>query len=57
LDTHVLHRWTAEPERLSEVATDSISAARQICVSAVSWYELAWLAGHDRILLNVPVRT
>ncbi len=26
-------------------------------VAAISWYELAWLARHERIALTVPVRS
>lgn len=26
-------------------------------VAAISWYELAWLARHNRIALNVPIRS
>jgi PIN domain nuclease of toxin-antitoxin system len=57
LDTHVVHWWSAEPERLSTAAGDLIESAEEIAISAVSWYELAWLARHERILLDVPVRT
>ena len=57
LDTHVLHWWSAEPERISDTAADAIDAAAEIAISAVSWYELAWLATHQRIELSVPIRT
>ncbi|MHB1445307.1 MAG: type II toxin-antitoxin system VapC family toxin [Acidimicrobiales bacterium] len=56
LDTHVLHWWTAEPDRLSKRAAELITAADEVCVSAISWYELAWLADHNRIVLAVPTR-
>ncbi len=57
LDTHVLHWWSAEPERLSRVATQAVEAAGELAVCNVSWYELAWLAEHERIDLAVPVLT
>lgn len=55
LDTHVLHWWSAEPERLSARAAQVISAADELAIAAISWYELAWLAQHDRITLTVPM--
>lgn len=30
LDTHVLQWWSAEPERLSEAATDAITGADEL---------------------------
>jgi PIN domain nuclease of toxin-antitoxin system len=56
LDTHVLHWWTAEPDRLSAAAIEAISAADELAVAAITWYELAWLATHDRVSLGVPLR-
>ena len=56
LDTHVLHWWSAEPDRLSATALESISAADELAVAAISWYELAWLAQHGRISLGLPLR-
>ncbi|MEO5679898.1 MAG: PIN domain-containing protein [Acidimicrobiales bacterium] len=57
LDTHVLHWWSAEPERLSSVATTAITEADELAVAGITWYELAWLAGHERIRVAVPVPT
>lgn len=57
LDTHVLHWWSAEPERLSPAATKAVSDADEIAVSTISWFELAWLARHDRITLAIPIRS
>lgn len=56
LDTHVVHWWSAEPSRVSAGAREALDAADDLVVAAVSWYELAWLARHGRIVLNVPVR-
>lgn len=56
LDSHVLHWWSAEPDRLSPAAAEALEGADELAVSAVSWYELAWLAAHQRITLAVPIR-
>jgi PIN domain nuclease of toxin-antitoxin system len=56
LDTHVVHWWSAEPERLSPAAARALDDADELAISAVSWYELAWLARHERILISTPVR-
>jgi PIN domain nuclease of toxin-antitoxin system len=57
LDTHVIHWWSAEPERLSAAATEAVDEAGELAVAAVTWYELAWLAGHGRIVVRFPVRS
>ncbi len=57
LDTHVVHWWSAEPDRLSRDATRIIEGSDELAVSAVTWYELAWMAHHERIELNIPIRT
>lgn len=56
LDTHAVHWWASEPERVSTVAAAAIEHADDVAVSSVSWYELAWLAHHERIVLTTPVR-
>jgi len=55
LDTHVLHWWSAEPARLSARAAQLLSEAAELAVAGITWYELAWLATHDRIVLAAPV--
>ena len=57
LDTHVLHWWSAEPERLSQAATKVVSEADELAIAAISWFELAWLAKHERIILSIPIRS
>ncbi|HWO15417.1 MAG TPA: type II toxin-antitoxin system VapC family toxin [Solirubrobacterales bacterium] len=57
LDTHVVHWWSAEPQRVSAPAREALDRAEELAVSAISWYELAWLARHERIAVNVPIRT
>lgn len=57
LDSHVLHWWSAEPDKLSEEAETQIEAARELAVAAITWFELAWLAEHGRIVVGVPIRS
>lgn len=57
LDTHVVHWWSAEPQRVSTPARQALEEADELVVAAISWYELAWLARHDRIVVNVPIRS
>ncbi|WP_300019296.1 PIN domain-containing protein [Pseudonocardia sp.] len=55
LDTHVLQWWSAEPERLSHGATELIRSAGELAVAGITWYELAWLAHNERILVTIPI--
>jgi PIN domain nuclease of toxin-antitoxin system len=55
LDTHVVHWWSAEPERVSAPARAVLEQADDLAVAAISWYELAWLAEHERIAVRIPV--
>lgn len=57
LDTHALHWWSAEPERMSRAAAEALSGADELAVAAISWFELAWLARNERIMLTIPVRS
>jgi PIN domain nuclease of toxin-antitoxin system len=57
LDTHVVHWWSAEPERISQAATEALNDADELAVAAITWFELAWLARHERILVTIPVRS
>ena len=54
LDSHALHWWSAEPERLSAAATDAIDGADELAVADITWFELAWLARHERIVVTIP---
>ena len=56
LDTHILHWWADEPERLSAGATSAMSSADELAVAAISWVELAWL-GARRLILPIPLRS
>jgi PIN domain nuclease of toxin-antitoxin system len=55
LDSHVLHWWSSEPERVSRRAARAIEEADELAVSDISWFELAWLARHERIVLSIPL--
>lgn len=57
LDTHVVHWWSAEPERISRSARRVLKAADELLIAAISWYELAWLADRRRIVIDIPVRS
>ncbi len=57
LDTHAVHWWSAEPERLSDAASEAIESADVLAVAAISWFELAWLAANGRIVITVPLRS
>ncbi len=57
LDTHVVHWWSAEPKRVSARARKTLESADELVVAAISWYELAWLARHERIAVTVPIRS
>ena len=57
LDSHVVHWWSAEPDRISTAAATAIAQADELAVADVSWFELAWLARHERITLSVPLLT
>jgi PIN domain nuclease of toxin-antitoxin system len=55
LDSHVVHWWSAEPEKLSPAAAREIEAAAELAVAAITWFELAWLARRDWITVSVPI--
>ena len=57
LDSHVVHWWSAEPERVSVKARRVIEDADELAVAAITWYELAWLARHERITVSIPIRS
>jgi PIN domain nuclease of toxin-antitoxin system len=58
LDTHVLIWLASEPSNLSRKASDAIRRASQgtgIAISAITLWELAWLATHDRLEITGTV--
>jgi PIN domain nuclease of toxin-antitoxin system len=53
LDTHVLIWLASEPRKLSKKASEAIRKASSeggIAISAITLWELAWLATHGRIV-------
>jgi len=57
LDSHVVHWWSAEPDRLSRAATRALDAADELAVASITWFELAWLGEHQRIIVSGAVRS
>ena len=57
VDSHVLQWWSAEPDRLSASAAAVLDSASELVVAAVTWFELAWLARHERISVTMPIRS
>lgn len=55
LDTHIVQWWSAEPELLSKRAGAALESADVLAVAGISWYELAWLATHERIVVAIPI--
>ena len=41
---------------MSSAANRAIDEADHLAVSAITWYELAWLVRHERILVTLPPR-
>ena len=55
LDTHALIWLASEPGRLSKRASEAIRKASHeggIAISAITLWELAWLATHGRIVIG-----
>lgn len=55
LDSHIIHWWSAEPDRVSAAASSAIAGADELAVADISWFELAWLAKHERIVVAIPI--
>jgi PIN domain nuclease of toxin-antitoxin system len=58
IDTHVLIWLTTEPTRLSRHASSAIRRANRgggIAISAITLWELAWLASHGRLQVTGTV--
>ncbi|MGH3568718.1 MAG: type II toxin-antitoxin system VapC family toxin [Pseudonocardia sp.] len=55
LDTHVVQWWSAEPELLSRHAAATVESADVLAVAGITWYELAWLARHERLTVAIPI--
>jgi len=55
LDSHVVQWWSAEPDRVSEKAARLLESADELAIASISWFELAWLARHERIVVSIPI--
>ena len=53
----MVHWWSAEPARISRAATKALDEAEELAVAAITWFELAWLAKHERIVVAIPLRS
>ena len=42
---------------MSETARAALAESDELAVAAISWFELAWLAAHERIVVSIPVRS
>lgn len=42
---------------MSKAASRALRDADELAVSAISWFELAWLAKDERILVTIPIRS
>jgi PIN domain nuclease of toxin-antitoxin system len=56
LDTHVLHWWAVEPERVSPTAARALEGADELAVAAISWFELGWLIQKGKVEVRMPLR-
>ncbi|MEK8088479.1 type II toxin-antitoxin system VapC family toxin [Thermithiobacillus plumbiphilus] len=55
LDTHIWHWWINQiPDKLTPGTLALIEEADELGVSAISCFEMAWLARHGRIDLGMP---
>jgi PIN domain nuclease of toxin-antitoxin system len=57
LDTHIWIWWINQtPKRLPGKIIKQIEQAEIIAISAISCFEVTWLADHKKILLEIPVQ-
>lgn len=42
---------------MSGRAGEALDHADELAVAAISWFELAWLARHERIAVTIPIRS
>jgi len=56
LDTHALYWWVNQSAgKLDSRQVDAIETAEILAVSAMTCWEMAWLVGHGRIVLRLPL--
>lgn len=56
LDTHTVVWASLEPRRLSRGARQAMDGA-ELAIASITWWELAWLAHHERIHIGLPLRS
>ncbi len=55
LDTHIWHWWFNQiPGKLPNSIIEMIETTDDVAVSAISYFEMAWLVRHGRIDLSIP---
>ena len=55
LDSHVLYWWSSQPDLLSPTARDTITAAEELAIADMTWYELALFAEERRVKVPVSI--
>ena len=57
LDTHIWIWWINQTlNRLSNEVIKRIEQEQIIAISAISYFEVAWLAAHKRIIIEIPIQ-
>lgn len=54
MDTHVMVWWTSHLDQISPAAALALSAADELAVASITWYELARLAERGRLAMTMP---
>jgi len=54
LDTHIWLWWLNKAPQISKNQLEKIEQSIEVGVSAISLFEVSWLATHNRIELNCP---
>ncbi len=55
LDTHIWVRWLAGDPSLAASIVDQVAEADELAVSAISCWEVAYLAKRGRLQLSMPI--
>ncbi len=55
LNTHIWHWWFNQiPGKLPNSIIEMIETTDDVAISAISYFEMAWLVRHGRIDLSIP---
>ena len=57
LDSHVLHWRIGRAGPAEQTGAEGDPRSGRVAVASISWFELAWLATHERIVVSIPVRS